>query len=250
LKPENILLKDGRSVVGDFGICFIDDGVLTLTSAGQRGSRYYCPPELRGPKIDHTILLPSADVYSLGKVLYWIFTHDVYDGSEEDYSEVPERKLARLFPSYPQLSFIDELVAEMIRRKPQQRIVNAGELLRRVAAVVERLEAQGRVLDLRIGQKCLYCAAGQYQPAHAKVYVQGGKPAFPNIDTRREPDNPPYPDNSVYHPLRTVARSVLGLSGQTTLTGIPLLLICDYCGNVQYFRLDLTQDGYGKNWLP
>jgi hypothetical protein len=29
-----------------------------------------------------------------------------------------------------------------------------------------------------------------------------------------------------------------------------LLLICDYCGNVQYFRLDLTQDGRGENWLP
>jgi hypothetical protein len=29
-----------------------------------------------------------------------------------------------------------------------------------------------------------------------------------------------------------------------------LLLICDYCGNMQYFRFDLTQDGRGENWLP
>jgi len=32
--------------------------------------------------------------------------------------------------------------------------------------------------------------------------------------------------------------------------GIPLMLICDYCGNVQYFRLDRTKDGHGENWRP
>src|SRR5262249_48104749 len=51
LKPENILLKDNDPVVGDFGICFIEDGAVSLTKEGPRGSMYYCAPELRNPKI-------------------------------------------------------------------------------------------------------------------------------------------------------------------------------------------------------
>src|SRR5258706_7805796 len=56
-----------------------------------RGSMYYCAPELRGPKIEGNSPPAAADVYSLGKVLYWLFTGDVYDGherSEEHTSEL------------------------------------------------------------------------------------------------------------------------------------------------------------------
>jgi serine/threonine-protein kinase len=79
LKPENILLRAGVPVVGDFGICFVDDNELSITKEGPRGSIYYCAPELRNPKIPERPLLKSADVYSLGKILYFIFTNDVYD---------------------------------------------------------------------------------------------------------------------------------------------------------------------------
>ena len=95
LKPENILLKGGVPIVGDFGICFIDGEDVSLTSEGQRGSRYYCAPELRGPKIKGELqLLSAADVYSLGKVLYFLFTGEVYDGHEEDYENDQSRRLA------------------------------------------------------------------------------------------------------------------------------------------------------------
>lgn len=114
LKPENILLKDSVPVVADFGICFIEDGEVSLTSEGPRGSMYYCAPELRGPKINGKPPLPAADVYSLGKILYWLFTGQVYDGHEEDYGNEGNRRLAHLFPSYPQFAFIDELVLTCI----------------------------------------------------------------------------------------------------------------------------------------
>ncbi len=48
LKPQNILLKGDMPVVGDFGICFIDNDEYTMTSEGPRGPIYYCAPELRG----------------------------------------------------------------------------------------------------------------------------------------------------------------------------------------------------------
>ena len=41
IKPSNILLRDREPIVADFGICFIDDGEVTLTKEGHRGSLYY-----------------------------------------------------------------------------------------------------------------------------------------------------------------------------------------------------------------
>jgi hypothetical protein len=50
--------------------------------------------------------------------------------------------------------------------------------------------------------------------------------------------------------MRTAARNVFSIAGSgASGLGIPLVLICDYCGNIQYFRWDLA-DGSGKYWLP
>lgn len=248
LKPENILLKDGVPVVGDWGICFIEDGQVTVSKEGPRGSMYYCPPELRGPKIGGDHPLSAADVYSLGKILYFLFTGEVYDGHEEDYSDDASRSLTHLFPSHPQMALVDELVSRTIRRNPSERIPSAGELLNCVQRTAERIEAGGRALDLRIPQRCLYCAEGRYLPAHDVVNTGDWPvhPRFPPIEERRKPDNQPSPDRSRYAMMRNAAHALLGVNK----IGIPLLLICDHCGNVQYFRLDIGQDGIGKGWRP
>lgn len=122
LKPTNIFLKDSETpVVGDFGICYIEGDTVAITSEGQHGSAYYCAPELRGPKIDPNVDARLGDVYSLGKLLYWVFTKDVYDGSEEDYSDNKDRSLACRFPEYPQFAFVDEIIRDAIRRRPSER---------------------------------------------------------------------------------------------------------------------------------
>jgi serine/threonine protein kinase len=248
LKPENILLKADMPVVGDFGICFIADEEVNLTSEGQRGSRYYCAPELRGPKITSPLRLTAADVYSLGKILYWLFTGEVRDGHEEEYGNDTSRRLASRFPSYPQFALIDQLISSSVRRIPSERISDGEQLLHHVRRVVERIEAGGRVLDLRNPQRCLYCAEGHYRPAHDQVhvgaYVPG--PKFPEVEERRKPDDQSAPERSRYATMRKVAGQLLA----GNRSGIPLLLICDHCGNVQYFRLDLTPGGRGENWLP
>ncbi len=248
LKPENIFVRDSVPVVGDWGICFIEeDGEVSMTKEGQRGSLHYCPPELRGPKIVGHPPLSAADVYSLGKVLYFLFSNEVYDGHEEDYGNDPTRSLAHLVPSRPQLAFVDDLVSKTVRRNPLERIRTAAELLRHVQRAAERTEAGGRVLDLRIPQRCLYCQEGTYRAAHDQVHAApyGINPKFPEIELRRKPDDLSSPERSKYAAMRNAARLLLG--GHSV--GAPLLLICDHCGNVQYFRLDLTQDG-GESWRP
>jgi serine/threonine protein kinase len=248
LKPENILLKNGVPVVGDWGICFIEDKQVSMTKEGPRGSMYYCAPELRGPKISGNPPLPVADVYSLGKVLYFLFTKEVYDGNEEEYGNDPTRKLAHLLPSHPQFALVDDLVAKTVRRNPLDRIESAASLLGRVQRTAERIEAGGRVLDLEVPQRCLYCAEGHYRPAHNRAHIQGNpvEPTFPPVEERRKPEDQSYPARDRYATLKYVGARDLGVPK----VGIPLLLICDYCGNVQYFRLDTTQDGHGENWRP
>jgi serine/threonine protein kinase len=250
LKPENILLKGDQPVVGDFGICFVEGEEVTLTKDGPRGSMYYCAPELRNPKISGSLRLSAADVYSLGKILYWLFTNDVYDGHEEDYADEASRRLATLFPSYPQFAFIDDLVALMVCRNPSERLTSAVDLAGHVQRVVDRIERGGRALDFRIPQHCLYCGVGVYRPAHDQVHTSGGStsPKFPEIDLHRNPPQNQYGPTLIYEQLKGVANNMLGFGGSGV--GIPLFLICDYCGNVQYFRLDLTADGHGENWRP
>jgi hypothetical protein len=194
--------------------------------------------------------LSAADVYSLGKILYFLFRKEVHGGHEEDYGKDPSRSLARLFPSHPQMALVDEVVSRTVRRNPEERITSASHLLNRVQRLTERIEDGGRVLDLGIPQRCLYCAEGYYRPAHAdsRLHSQSypGQPVFPTIDERRKPDDELNAHQSKYATMRNVAGAVLG----APKVGIPLLLICDYCGNVQYFRLNIGQYGRGENWRP
>jgi serine/threonine-protein kinase len=247
LKPANIFLKSDIPVVGDFGICFIEDDQVTLTKEGPRGSMYYCAPEFRNPRIDSGAKPAAADVYSLGKVLYWLFTESVYDGHEEEYLNEANR-LTRRFPTNPQFAFVDELISETVRRDPTKRLASAIDLGTRLQTVVDRINAGGRVLDLRVQQRCIYCGIGHYRPGHDSIHTGDpptSEPKFPNLERRTNP--PQYTPYSIdiYRYLKSVA-GTLGLAPY----GIPLFLICDYCGNVQFFKLDLAAGGRGENWRP
>ena len=65
-------------VSGYKGICFIaDDGTrITLTDEAV-GARRYTAPELEDGRAED--VTAAADVYSLGKVLYWLMAGRVFD---------------------------------------------------------------------------------------------------------------------------------------------------------------------------
>ncbi len=72
LKPSNILIDDaGVPYVTDFGLARLLDGCGSLTVTGQLlgTPAYMAPEQARGVAVD-----PSADVYSLGAVLYHVLT--------------------------------------------------------------------------------------------------------------------------------------------------------------------------------
>ncbi len=74
LKPENIFLRTetGPAVVGDFGICFIDDGDRVTLVDEAVGPRLFIAPELEDGRVSS--VSARSDTYSLGKILYWLLS--------------------------------------------------------------------------------------------------------------------------------------------------------------------------------
>lgn len=209
VKPDNIFLrKDMTPVVGDFGLCFItEDGDRVTMLDEQVGSRWFMAPELaHGIAEDVT---PAADVYSLGKVLYWMLAGRVFD-REEQHS--PKFDLTKE-QTVPDLFFIYDLLDKMIVKEPQERLANAGEVADAVDEVVRLIEIKAHLLDLKVPQQCNYCGRGVYK----KV-----------ADTTSLND-------------RSDTTDVFNFG--FTIVGRPLWLIlaCTHCGNVQMFRPDYAE---------
>lgn len=164
LKPFNILARsDGSVVVGDFGLCInqndIDDRLTALNEPV--GPRNYIAPELEDGRIEDPE--PSADVYSLGKLLYFLITARSF--SREKHRNPP---FDLIHPDHGTvevgLYFVYELLDKMIVADPKGRYKNAVELCKEVDQVIMKIELNANVLDLNVPQRCLYCREGEYRP--------------------------------------------------------------------------------------
>lgn len=248
LKPANIFMAaPHQPVVGDFGLCYRADqdneGRVTQTSEAV-GARKYMPPEWREGRTQNPV--PSGDIYSLGKILYWLLQGRVYDGHEDDHvTEHPILKtnnvLENQIPREPErwlfaYSIVQELVSQTVLKNAASRIESAAKLVERVQAGIDRIEIGGRVLDFNLAKPCLFCGRGTYQ-------LPQNLP-FPTRNQRRNPTGD--------GPFMMLSGFVKGLLGIGIQAGhiIPIVLVCDVCGNIQYFRLDLTRDKRGESWNP
>jgi serine/threonine protein kinase/Flp pilus assembly protein TadD len=132
LKPGNILL-DGRGepLVSDFGLAkWLDttsDITRTLTIFGTPG--YIAPEQARGPAAH---LKPAADVYSLGAILFDLFTgRPPFLGEHalaviQQAAEKPAPKLRTLAPALDR--DLETICARCLEREPQARYHSAGDL--------------------------------------------------------------------------------------------------------------------------
>lgn len=248
IKPANIFVSaEHEPVVGDFGISYRDtDERLTATMEAV-APRWFGAPELRNGYVENPT--KSADVYSLGKLLHWMFTGNVYDREEQEYGQ--NAVAAALDPTLAAYWFIDEFVGVTVRYDPRDRkIPDAKDFASVTRQIMNRIKAGGHVLNLDVPQRCVFCGLGFYRPAHEITRLTNHlvpRENWPTIETRRNPPpkNPVTQRPPIYAGLMDVAEAMIA-----NKRGIPLLLVCDYCGNVQYFRLDLTPDGRGGNWRP
>ncbi len=254
LKPANIFLDGDRAVVGDLGLCFRIDADSLTETLEVATARWFGAPELRNGHLESPS--PSADIYSLGKLLYWLLTRRVYDREEQDYGS-EDRKLYHVLCQIgndraadmvnPRLAhagaFADEIVSRTVRYEPSDRLQTAGELASEVKKMIDRFEAGGRALDLRLPQSCLYCGKGAYKP----VVIP------PSADRRANPTNtgPPNFLPGIWDEMRNQTERLIGHehAGSGVNHPVPLYLICDYCANMQVFRWDRCTEAQ-KNWLP
>jgi serine/threonine protein kinase/tetratricopeptide (TPR) repeat protein len=132
LKPGNILL-DGRGepLVSDFGLAkWLDaasDLTRTLTVFGTPG--YIAPEQAHGPAKN---LTPAADIYSIGAVLFDLFTgRTPFLGEHalaviKQASDKPAPKLRTLAPLADR--DVETICAKCLEREPQARYGSAGDL--------------------------------------------------------------------------------------------------------------------------
>jgi serine/threonine protein kinase len=137
VKPQNLLLsKDGTLKVTDFGIARLDGSTrLTLTGTLLGTTPYIAPEQALGEEVT-----PSADLYSLGAVLYELLTgappreiETLADlAARFDDPVTPVRELA---PDAP--VEVERIVMRCLARGPQYRPASAAALAAELGASVD-----------------------------------------------------------------------------------------------------------------
>jgi serine/threonine protein kinase len=206
LKPANIFLQvpTFRPLVGDFGLCYVqdesgDDRHTDLEEAV--GPRFFMAPELEDGRAD--VIAPSADVYSLGKLLYWMLTGKIF--SREKLRD-DRWNLAKVIPHQfepgdnSEMEHINRLLDHMIVDDPTRR-ANLSDVIHSANRIQQLISRGINPVTGKSPMNCTFCGWGKYQLIHNKSDVHNfGLTPVGNPDWR--------------------------------------VLACNECGHIQLFRLD------------
>ena len=215
LKPGNIFLEEGptgHAVVGDFGLCFVEDGErVTLSEEGAVGSRYFTAPELEaGPGQAVTPAEPS-DVYSLGKLLYWLMSGG-QSLPREGHREGGANLVALTNNIY--MEHVSGLLDHMVIVEPSERwrLDRVRTWLPHIRRLVVK---EYNPVGPKAQAQCYYCGIGSYRyvgqdrnSAEAANLIRTGQP------------------------------------------GEWRFLVCDFCGHVQTFRPDIGKSVSASDSTP
>jgi serine/threonine protein kinase len=128
VKPDNIMIDDGRCMVADFGIArTATDAKLTATGMSVGTPRYMSPEQARAKELDG-----RSDLYSLGIVAYeCLVGHTPFDGDDAfgilmDHINAP---LPRPALATNEEWDLFEIVERMLAKRPEDRYQTADELI-------------------------------------------------------------------------------------------------------------------------
>ncbi len=172
LKPSNIMLvreENGEESIRvlDFGIAKVLSTTIGIgTNTRVAGTSYYISPE---QTIAHSPIDQSADIYSLGVIIYQLLTGQVpfdadTDGQVMDmHRSTPPRPLREIRPDIPRA--IEEVVLKALSKRPLDRYQTATDFARafRQAANVTLSELVAQCADAITGAAI----------SRAEVYLNG-----------------------------------------------------------------------------
>lgn len=124
VKPKNILFTGNghETWLSDFGICLIREAPRITETPEVMGPRAFMAPELEdGGQLDVT---PAADIYSLGKVIYFMLSGGVTVPRER----LHEPQFSAIFATGQRYQLLEMLLRRMICPK-EQRIQTAADVI-------------------------------------------------------------------------------------------------------------------------
>jgi serine/threonine protein kinase len=220
IKPANIFLEEGgqKAVIGDFGLAWLSSEEIRKTATREAGgSKDYMAPEYEDGIVDSPT--SAGDIYSLGKVLYFLFSDgDVFSREQNADGEPKHRteKLNIVFQNGPPttlrpdlwyLEHVNLIIDKMVQHAPDKRI-DIGYALSRAKTVKRLVMERFNPIEGAKYAPCMYCGLGSYQPRPTK-------------------ENPDFLEFFGF------------LSGAVGGSALHLkVLACNICGHVQIFTTD------------
>lgn len=247
IKPNNVVISEDGSAAYliDFGICAISDYDSSLTTLEAFGNAAYAAPEcaLGYPGRPEK----SSDIYSLGKVLYWLMS----DG-KSIFREKTHQLEGTLLPMSANietrvLSIIRECVIESPDRPTAERLVLRAENLLKYTEQIIQEENQGlyRIID-NFGNNSEFnfnASRSVISPGFVTEDLHPSQIFIGLQDNRVQAERI---ENKATKPLR-IRRIILGASCLSLVGRIYLSLVEDSEGmpsgqELGRFSLDLTCD--------
>jgi serine/threonine protein kinase len=210
IAPKNVFVSfEGALVVGDFGLFFDPKAERVTRPKEGVGTRYYIAPWV-DRKVRFEEWPPSADVYALGKVLWYMVAGG--DVLHYWYHDEPQFDLEERFPDQIEMRWINRVLAATVVEKKEKCLASAKEMLDVVDRAIAALKRGGVVLRESEPWPCSVCGLGMYRAAY------GGEAAQFALPT----------------PGKTHVYSSVGhLFGGRVMT--VKIYSCDNCENVQMF---------------
>ncbi len=162
IKPDNIFVDSaGQLVLGDAGLAFhLEEDSDRLTETLENvGSRDWMAAWLMGRR---SVIEPTADIFSLGKVLWWMLSGQPklrlwYHREEDEYN------LEGLFPGDDSMQHINRLLdCIVVQREAQMTIRTAQDLLARVDGELRAVRDRAQILRDDVTRHCHVCRVGTY----------------------------------------------------------------------------------------
>ena len=140
IKPSNIMLKDdGTAIIADFGLVLLSD---VGTRGEIFGTPHYMSPE---QALSSAKVVPQSDVYSMGIILYEMFTHrlpfetgEPLDIAMAHMSEEPPPP-STYRADLPEA--IEEVILRSLAKSPEDRYQSCDELSDALAAALQQTQS-------------------------------------------------------------------------------------------------------------